>query len=63
MTLDAIEHDCGTREALRDLVAIIDAAGLHNLSNGVQLGRTSWYVKAGDRMAYARRFIGSGEGQ
>lgn len=39
---------------LQCLVAVIDAAGLHNLSNGVQLGPTVWYVKAHDAMTAAR---------
>jgi hypothetical protein len=43
--------------ALADLVNIIDKAGLLHLSNGVQLGATSWYVKASDRMEAARRAI------
>jgi hypothetical protein len=34
--------------ALRRLVNVIDAAGLLNLANGVQLGPTVWYVKASD---------------
>jgi len=42
------------REALESLVEIIDKAGLLNLSNGVQLGQTSWYVKASDRLEFAR---------
>lgn len=45
------------RQALVELVAIIDSAGLLNLSNGVQLGATSWYVKASDRMDYAKRIL------
>lgn len=39
--------------ALFDLVAIIEAAGLQNLVKGVELGQTSWYVKASDRIAAA----------
>ena len=39
--------------ALRELVDIINAAGLINLSNGVQLGQTSWFVKASDRLKWA----------
>lgn len=58
MTADAIEHDRAPREALRDLVEIIDRAGLHNLSRGVELGQTVWYVKASDRITYARHVIG-----
>lgn len=44
--------------ALRDLVGIIDKAGLLNLSNGVQLGQTSWYVKASERLDYAKKILG-----
>ncbi len=42
------------REALTNLTNVIDAAGLDNLSNGVQLGPTVWFVKATDAMNYAR---------
>jgi hypothetical protein len=45
------------RHALREAVQIIDAAGLINLSNGVQLGQTSWFVKASDRFDYARDLL------
>lgn len=44
-------------EALSDLVEIIDKAGLLNLSNGVQLGATSWYCKASERLEYARAVL------
>lgn len=37
-------------EALKELVVVIDAAGLRNLTTGVQLGPTVWYVKANDAM-------------
>lgn len=56
--MGALTHALNNRlrlyDALSDLVAIIDAAGLLNLSNGVQLGQTSWYVKASERLEYAR---------
>jgi hypothetical protein len=42
------------RRALSHLVEVIDAAGLLNLSNGVQLGPTVWYVKASEAMDIAR---------
>jgi hypothetical protein len=51
------------REALKDLVEIIDRAGLLNLSNGVQLGATSWYAKASDCHDYAVRVLAKAEGQ
>jgi hypothetical protein len=43
--------------ALRNLVEVIEAAGLLNLSNGVQLGPTVWYVKASDAIDYAKRAL------
>lgn len=44
-------------DALVRLVAIIDAAGLENLTRGVQLGQISWSVKATGRLEYARAII------
>lgn len=46
-------------EALDGLVEIIDKAGLLNLSNGVQLGPTVWYVRASDRLEVARAALAS----
>jgi hypothetical protein len=43
--------------ALKQVIGVIDAAGLHNLSNGVQLGQTVWYVKASDAKDAARAAI------
>lgn len=45
------------RDALAQVVKLIDAAGLHNLSNGVQLGPTSWFVKMSDAMAAAKELL------
>jgi hypothetical protein len=50
-------------EALEELTEIIDKAGLLNLSNGVQLGPTVWYVKATERMDYARAAIAKAKGE
>lgn len=44
--------------ALRDLVAIIDAAGVDKLMRGVELGPVSWMVKANDRMNAAKSLLG-----
>ena len=41
-------------DALRELLRILDAAGLLTLSRGVYLGPTVWYVKASDACDYAR---------
>lgn len=41
-------------DALERLIKIIQAAGLENLSKGVQLGPTAWYVKASDALEQAR---------
>jgi hypothetical protein len=42
------------RDHLGACVGLIDAAGLLNLSRGVQLGATSWFVKASDAFDAAR---------
>lgn len=47
---------------LANLIEIVDRAGLLNLSNGVQLGQTSWYAKASDRLDAARAAIAKAEG-
>lgn len=49
------------REALSELLAIIDAAGLNNLVNGVQLGAISWLVKATERHDSAVRALAKAE--
>lgn len=43
--------------ALCGLIEVIDAAGLYNLSTGVQLGQTVWYVKASDALDAARALL------
>ncbi len=55
-TIDA--HFVELEGALEGLVRVIEAAGLHNLSNGVQLGPTVWFVKASDALKYAKQVIG-----
>ncbi len=50
-------------DGLKDLVDIIEAAGLHNLTRGVVLGPTVWYVKASDRLAHAKMLIQRAAGQ
>ena len=49
-------------EALRCLVKVIDAAGPINLSRGVQLGPTVWFVKASEACDYALAVIAKAEG-
>ncbi len=49
------------RDALTRLVNIIKAAGLDNLSRSVQLGATSWYVKASDALRYAESVLSDSE--
>jgi hypothetical protein len=46
---------------LKALVEVIDSAGLHHLCDGVQLGKSSWYVKAVDRMSAAREVLAKAE--
>jgi len=48
---------------LQDLVDIIEAAGLMNLTRAVVLGPTVWYVKASDRLANAKALIQRAAGQ
>ncbi len=55
-------HNRALIEVLTALVSVIDAAGLLNLSNGVQLGPTSWYVKASDVLDSARAALAQGLG-
>jgi hypothetical protein len=50
-------------EALKDTWDVLDAAGLHNLSNGVQLGQTVWYVKACDAKRSAIAAIAKATGE
>ena len=44
-------------DALGQLVQLIDAAGLDNLTNGVQLRPTNWFVKMSDAMAAAKELL------
>ncbi|NWF45425.1 hypothetical protein F3K02_09215 [Hydrogenophaga sp. D2P1] len=50
-------------EALKDLTGVITAAGLSNLSRGVQLGPTVWYVKASDAMESSLAAIAKAQGE
>lgn len=47
------------REALADMLSIIESAGIMNLANGVQLGQVSWSVKMTDACNYARALLQS----
>lgn len=55
--LDILQQRNELITALDDLVNIIEKAGLMNLSNGVELGQASWYVKANDRLEYAKSVL------
>jgi hypothetical protein len=65
--LDEIDRlkaeNAGLLGALGNLIGVITDAGLFNLSNGVQLGQTVWYVKASDAMDSARAAIASARKQ
>jgi hypothetical protein len=50
------------KEVLAEMVSLIENAGLLNLSNGVQLGATSWYVKMSDCMESAKAVLAEREG-
>ena len=49
--------------SLKWLVEIIRKAGVNNLSTGVQLGQTSWAIKAHDALERADRAIAKFGGQ
>lgn len=49
--------------ALRELVWVIRIAGLAKLTRGVELGQTSWFVKASDRMEWADAAISRATGE
>lgn len=44
--------------SLRRIVELIQKAGVHNLSRGVQLGAISWAVKMGDALQAAEITLG-----
>lgn len=46
----------------KNLLSIIESAGLINLSGGVQLGQTSWYAKAIDAVSWCKAAIAKHEG-
>lgn len=48
--------------SLRELVQVLESAGLLNLSRGVQLGQTVWYVKASDALDQANSTISKAAG-
>lgn len=50
-------------EALRETWRVLRAAGLLNLSNGVQLGQTAWYVKITDAEALSDAALTKAEGR
>ena len=54
---DALSGKPDLLGALSGLVEIIEKAGLINLADGVQLGSTAWFVKASERLDYAKRVL------
>lgn len=53
------QENARLRDALRGVLNLIDKAGLHNLTNGVQLGQTVWFVKMSDAITYAQEALKS----
>ena len=47
--------------ALNALLGVIEAAGVGNLSRGVDLGQTVWFVKASDAVELSKRAIAKAE--
>jgi hypothetical protein len=50
-------------EALTETWRVLRAAGLHNLTRGVQLGPTSWYIKISDAERLSDAAIAKAEGR
>ena len=50
-------------EATEHLISVLDAANLLHLSDGVHLGKTSWYIKATDAKAWAQDAIAKAKAQ
>ena len=48
--------------SLVGVLQVIEAAGLHNLVNGVELGPQVWYVKASDAIELAQDAIAKATG-
>ena len=51
------------REALEDLVVVIQSAGIYQLSNGVELGGTVWFVKCSDAIKQAQAALQPSRGE
>jgi hypothetical protein len=49
-------------DSLKGLLDIVERAGLLNLSRGVQLGQTAWYVKASEQIEWAKSILEKAEG-
>lgn len=50
-------------EALEETWRVLRAAGLHNLTNGVQLGQTSWFIKISDAEELSNAAIAKAKGE
>lgn len=61
MCADKVEM--GLLEALQETWRILHAAGTLNLSNGVQLGQTVWYVKITNAEELSAAAIAKATGQ
>ena len=51
------------REALEDLVGVIQSAGIYQLSTGVELGATVWFVKCSDAIKQAQAALQPSRGE
>jgi hypothetical protein len=56
-------HQPTTLDALKDVVKIIEEAGLGNLAKGVRVGQTSWFMRALDALMAAKAVIAREEGR
>ena len=53
-------YDCCI-DVLREIVILIDKAGLHNLANGVELGSRSWCGKMNAQIERAKAVLNESE--
>ena len=51
------------KELLRHIIKVIESAGVHNLSNGVELGQTVWSVKMNDALDMAKHHLENRSGK
>jgi hypothetical protein len=56
-------HQPSTLIALKDLVTIIEVAGLSNLAKAVRVDQATWFLRAWDALSAAKAVIAREEGR